>query len=99
MKELIDNFKLRTRINTLESEIETLKNVIKNEAYEKIMKKLDEEPATKRLKEENIRLRLKNKEYKAEIAELRGDTNDKKRNTDKVICRNKEFIPGKPRTI
>ena len=49
--------KLRKRINTLELENETLKNIIKNELYKAFMKKLNDSEADKRYKEDNIRLR------------------------------------------
>ena len=63
--------KLRKRINTLELENETLKNIIKNELYKTFMKKLNDSEADKRYKEENIRLRKQIKVLKQIIKEER----------------------------
>lgn len=61
--------KLRKKINTLEAENETLKNIIKNELYKAFMKKLNDSEADKRYKEENIRLRKQIKVLKQIIKE------------------------------
>lgn len=50
--------KLQQRINTLENENETLKNVIKDELYKEFMKKLAEPMEVERLRKENKKLRL-----------------------------------------
>lgn len=63
--------KLRKRINTLELENETLKNIIKNELYKTFMKKLNDSEADKRYKEDNIRLRKQIKVLKQIIKEER----------------------------
>ena len=63
--------KLRKRINTLELENETLKNIIKEELYKTFMKKLNDSEADKRYKEENIRLRKQIKVLKQIIKEER----------------------------
>ena len=63
--------KLRKRINTLELENETLKNIIKNELYKTFMKKLNDSEVDKRYKEENIRLRKQIKVLKQIIKEER----------------------------
>ena len=63
--------KLRKRINTLELENETLKNIIKDELYKTFMKKLNDSEADKRYKEENIRLRKQIKVLKQIIKEER----------------------------
>ena len=63
--------KLRKRINTLELENETLKNIIKNELYKAFMKKLNDSEADKRYKEDNIRLRKQIKVLKQIIKEER----------------------------
>ena len=61
--------KLRKKINTLECENETLKNIIKNELYKAFMKKLNDSEADKRYKEDNIRLRKQIKVLKQIIKE------------------------------
>ena len=61
--------KLRKRINTLELENETLKNIIKNELYKAFMKKLNDSEADKRYKEDNIKLRKQIKVLKQIIKE------------------------------
>ena len=63
--------KLRKKINTLELENETLKNIIKEELYKTFMKKLNDSEADKRYKEENIRLRKQIKVLKQIIKEER----------------------------
>lgn len=61
--------KMRKRINTLETENETLKNTIKDELYKIFMKKLAEPEEAKRYKEDNIRLRKQIKVLKQIIKE------------------------------
>lgn len=56
--------KLYKRINTLENENETLKNIIKDELYNGFMNKLYETDEIQRLKAENKRLRRKNEQRK-----------------------------------
>lgn len=57
------------KINTLENENETLKNVIKDELYKEFMKKLSEPLQVSRLKRENQRLRKQKKELQEIIRE------------------------------
>lgn len=64
MKTIIENIKLKQKINTLENQIETLENSIKDELYKEFMKKLGETTEIDRLKKENKKLRIKNKELK-----------------------------------
>lgn len=64
MKTIIENIKLKKRINTLENQIETLENSIKDDLYKEFMKKLGETTEIDRLKKENKKLRIKNKELK-----------------------------------
>lgn len=64
---LPSKWKMRKRINSLESENEILKEAIKDELYKKFMDKLGEPDTIKRLTEENKRLRLQNKEFKEEL--------------------------------
>ena len=64
--------KMQKRLNTLELEVETLKNAIKDEMYKAIMKKLAESDEIVWLKQENKKLRKKNKEYKAQLSSLNG---------------------------
>lgn len=58
--------KMRKRINTLENEVETLKEIIKSELYKSFMEKLGEPEKIKRLTEDNKKLRLKVKSLKEE---------------------------------
>lgn len=71
-KKVFSKFDLEKKINTLENENETLKEVIKSELYKEFMSKLGEPLQMERLKEENKKLRKKVKLLK-EI--LRGDKN------------------------
>lgn len=64
MKTIIENIKLKKRINTLENQIETLENAIKDELYKEFMKKIGETAEVDRLKKENKRLRVKIKSLK-----------------------------------
>lgn len=64
---LPSKWRMRKRINTLENQVSTLENVIKDELYKEFMKKLGEPDEVKRLREENKRLRQKIKSYKEDI--------------------------------
>lgn len=64
---LFDIAKLSRRINTLELEIDTLKNVIKEKLYDKFMENIENELEIKRLKKENKSLRINNKKLKAMV--------------------------------
>lgn len=61
--------KMKKRINTLETENEMLKNIIKDELYKAFMKKLNDSESDKRYKEDNIRLRKQIKILKEIIRE------------------------------
>lgn len=61
--------KMRKRINSLETENETLRNTIKDELYKEFMKKLSEPEENRRYKEDNIRLRKQIKLLKQIIKE------------------------------
>lgn len=67
--------KMRKRINTLETENETLKNTIKDELYKIFMKKLSEPEEVKRYKEDNVRLRKQIKVLKQIIKEGKDGNN------------------------
>lgn len=67
--------KMRKRINTLETENETLKNTIKDELYKIFMKKLAEPEEAKRYKEDNVRLRKQIKVLKQIIKEGKDGNN------------------------
>lgn len=70
LKKLV-NYK---KINTLENEVNSLKETIKDELYKEFMNKLAEAKETTKLKQENKKLRLKIKELKAIIKEdLKGE--------------------------
>ena len=61
---MIDIIKLKRKINTLENQVETLENSIKDELYKEFMKKLGETTENDRLKKENKKLRAKIKDLK-----------------------------------
>ena len=61
---MIENIKLKQKINTLENQVETLENSIKDELYKEFMKKLGETAENDRLKKENKKLRAKIKDLK-----------------------------------
>ncbi len=56
--------KKQRRINTLELQVETLENIIKDELYKEFMAKLGEPAEIQRVKKENKRLRLQVKSLK-----------------------------------
>ena len=66
---IFDLAKMQKRINTLENEVETLQNTIKDELYNAFMSKLNESVEVDRLKKENKRLKLKVKSLKDIIKE------------------------------
>ena len=61
---IFDVVKLNKKINTLENQVETLENSIKDELYKEFMKKLGETVENDRLKKENKKLRAKIKDLK-----------------------------------
>ena len=61
---IFDVVKLNKKINTLENQVETLENSIKDELYKEFMKKLSETAENDRLKKENKKLRAKIKDLK-----------------------------------
>ena len=61
---IFDVIKLNKKINTLENQVETLENSIKDELYKEFMKKLGETVENDRLKKENKKLRAKIKDLK-----------------------------------
>ena len=61
---IFDVVKLNKRINTLENQVETLENSIKDELYKEFMKKLGETAENDRLKKESKKLRTKIKDLK-----------------------------------
>lgn len=61
---IFDVIKLNKKINTLENQVETLENSIKDELYKEFMKKLGETTENDRLKKENKKLRTKIKDLK-----------------------------------
>ena len=56
----------RRKINTLENEIETLKDIIKNELYKEFIGKIKDRDKMEILKKENEELRKRLNEYKKE---------------------------------
>ena len=61
---MIDIIKLKRKINTLENQVETLENSIKDELYKEFIKKLGETAENDKLKKENKKLRIKIRELK-----------------------------------
>lgn len=61
---IFDVIKLNKKINTLENQVETLENSIKDELYKEFMKKLGETTENDRLKKENKKFRAKIKDLK-----------------------------------
>lgn len=57
--------KLLRKYNALELKYETLKELVKEDCFNKIINKLGEPETIKRLREENKRLRIKLKELKS----------------------------------
>lgn len=66
---IIDRIKLNLKINSLENEIETLKEATKDDLFNKFMSKLNNETELNRLRKENKRLRAKVKSLKKIIKE------------------------------
>ena len=61
---IFDVIKLNKKINTLENQVETLENSIKDKLYKEFMKKLDKTAENDRIKKENKKLRAKIKDLK-----------------------------------
>lgn len=59
MKRLIENVRLRMKVNTLENKVATLENTIKDELYKSFIEKLRESIEIELLKKENKKLRQK----------------------------------------
>lgn len=66
---IIDKIKLNLKINSLENEIEALKEATKDDLFNKFMSKLNDETELNRLRNENKRLRAKVKSLKEIIKE------------------------------
>lgn len=66
---IIDRIKLNLKINTLQNEIDTLQETIKEDLLSKFMSKLNDEAELNRLRNENKRLRAKVKSLKEIIKE------------------------------
>ena len=66
---IIDKIKLNLKINTLQNEIDTLQETIKEDLLSKFMSKLNDEAELNRLRNENKRLRAKVKSLKEIIKE------------------------------
>ena len=66
---IIDRIKLNLKINSLENEIEALKEATKDDLFNKFMSKLNDETELNRLRNENKRLRAKVKSLKEIIKE------------------------------
>lgn len=72
---LIDNIKLRRKLNTVTGEKEMLEEIIKDKLYKSFMDKLNESLEIPRLRKENRRLRQQVKQLKQE----RGSSNESKK--------------------
>ena len=66
MKYRIEMIKLQQRINTLENENETLKNIIKEELYTEFMEYVDIRTENNKLKTENKKIKEKLRNYQAQ---------------------------------
>lgn len=66
---ILDKIKLNLKINTLQNEIDTLQETIKEDLLSKFMSKLNDEAELNRLRNENKRLRAKVKSLKEIIKE------------------------------
>ena len=64
IKDIPKIIKMQRKINSLENQIETLENIIKNELYEEFIKKINEIEEIEKIKKENKRLRIKIKDLK-----------------------------------
>lgn len=71
VKDFFDIVKTQMKINSLENEIETLTNSIKDELYKEFLKKLGDSAENERLKKENKNLRKKVKVLKEIIKECK----------------------------
>ena len=69
VKDFFDIVKKQMKINSLENEVETLTNSIKDELYKEFLKKLGDSAENERLKKENKNLRKKVKVLKEIIKE------------------------------
>ena len=65
MKDMIKAMQMQQKINTLENENDTLKNIIKEELYQEFMDYVDIRNENERLKDNNKKLRNKLKSYQA----------------------------------
>lgn len=68
---IFDNYKLKGKINDLENENNTLREIMKDELWKAFINKLGEPEEIERLRTENKRLRAK-------INELKGLLNEKR---------------------
>lgn len=66
MKYRIEMIKLQQRINSLENENETLKNIIKEELYTEFMEYVDVRTENNKLKAENKKIKDKLRSYQAQ---------------------------------
>ena len=66
---ILDTIKLNKKINTLENEIESLRDIIKNELYKEFIGKIKDYDELQILKKENKKLRSKNKYLKELLKE------------------------------
>ena len=69
VKYFFDIVKAQMKINSLENEVETLTNSIKDELYKEFLKNLGDSAENERLKKENKNLRKKVKVLKEIIKE------------------------------
>lgn len=69
VRDFFDIVKAQMKINSLENEIETLTNSIKDELYKEFLKNLGDSVENERLKKENRNLRKKVKVLKEIIKE------------------------------
>lgn len=68
---LVENIRLKQKVNTIENEKEILEKVVKDKLYDTFMSKLSETQEIDRLTKENRRLRKNNKLLKQILKEPR----------------------------
>ena len=88
-KGIFNYIKLRKKYNTLKNKYETLLETTKEDCFNAIFQKINDELDVNRLRQENKNLRLKNKSLKEIIKEENYGRNNRKTTRTKSSIRNK----------